>query len=55
MVGFHILGNAVQTPSSKTDPACSRGERFCYRPALGLVQAEKGWQMLAVYFRYYCQ
>lgn len=26
MVGFHILGNAAQTPSSKTDP-CTHVER----------------------------
>lgn len=36
-------------------PVRSRGERFCYRPARGLVQAEKGWQTLAVYFCSYGQ
>lgn len=31
-------------------PVCLRGERFCYRPALGSVQTEKGWQRSLVCF-----
>lgn len=46
----HSWKSGLTDISQQDRPMCLRGERFCYRPALGSVQTENGWQRSLVYF-----